>query len=349
MHSKMGHSNTEELNQDNAAAAARDFAIADDWVSSWQLWGTIGLVAATVFLIGHCRWWLALPLSLPLAGLLVRLFVLEHDCGHYSLFRKRRHNHYAGLLISVFTGVAFELWRSEHNWHHIHQGKLEHRGLDLLNSPMTLDEAKADLKRANYSSKMISFPRVLIYGIVGIIAFKRSARGYLPFNPRYRGEVRERTSFLRNLRFTNLAFALWQLTLLLAVSPTRWLAIVLPAHVIAAATGGLLFWLQHNFEHTYWAAGKDWQLPQVALQGTSWLALPQPWRWFTASIGVHHVHHLHPRIPNYRLEAARRAIPELAAIAPLRWHQLPNSFSHIFWDEAQAKMVSKDSLDGTPK
>jgi len=128
------------------------------------------------------------------------------------------------------------------------------------------------------------------------------------------------------------------------LGPARWLLVLVPAYVMGAATGGLLFWLQHNFEETYYTDEAEWTWADASVKGSTWLALPALLRWCTASIGVHHVHHLNPRVASYRLEEARRAIPEMAAVKPLTREQFRGSFTHIFWDEEQRRMLSRAQL-----
>jgi len=118
-----------------------------------------------------------------------------------------------------------------------------------------------------------------------------------------------------------------------------WAGLVLPAYFCAAGLGSLLFWVQHNFEHTYHAEESDWSFVAAGLHGASYLKLGGLWGWITASIGIHHVHHLNVLIPNYRLEEARRAVPEIATIPPLGRDDLRKCFTHVFWDADARKML----------
>lgn len=335
------------LDERELLTSTRPFTAADDRVAVRQI-----AVAASLFLLSLGAVW-ALPwpwaiLSLPaLVVSLVRLFVLQHDCGHHALFRGGLVNDAVGTVVSVLLGVPYDAWRTEHGWHHSHQGQLSARGIDRTNSPMTVAEAAAEPERARQRERLISPAGVFVLGAISLTVLRKRAAGFFPFRAGFRWPVRDRAGLRRSIAATVLAYAALQLALAAAVGPVRWLALLLPAWFTAAGIGGWLFWVQHNFERTFHSDDASWSLARVAVHGSSYLALPRPLAWVTADIGLHHVHHLNPRIPNYRLDEARRAIPVLASVAPLSLADLRASFRKVFWDADRGRMVSlSEPADG---
>lgn len=317
--------------------ASRAFAVADDRVAARQVGLTLAGVAALVTTIALVPGLWGFAVSPLLGGLLVRVFVLQHDAGHGSLFSSRRHNDRVGLALSWLTGVPFRPWLTEHNWHHANQGRLDRRGVDRVNSPMTLGEAATDPKGARLRARLISPVTVFVLGAWSLLGKRKRIGGFFPFRPGFPGPHPDIVAQRAGLVATLVPYLVGQGMLALVLGLHGWLAFAL-ASMLGAGVGAWLFWLQHNFEHTWHARDPEWDYTRVALHGSSFLALGPVGQWFTASIGLHHVHHLNPRIPNYRLEEARRAIPELAAVAPLTTTDLARSFTHVFWDEAAGKM-----------
>lgn len=320
--------------------ATLPFRAAHTGVSLWQLTSTLLLSGACLALVAlFPEWWLKLLLLLPFAGLLVRLFVLQHDCGHGSFFNQPRANLWVGHLLSFITTVPFRLWAAEHHWHHNNQGKLEHRGVDMMNSPLTLAEAAADPRGRAYREQKISPHNIFLIGAWSLLVERKFLHDFFMFRKAFRWPVANERKLRRSLLLANGGSLVMHLLLAWAIGFGNWLSFVLPASFIAAGCGSLLFWVQHNFEHTYHAPVASWQFHRVGTQGSSYLKLPAVLNWFSASIGLHHVHHLNAHIPNYRLEAARRAIPALAAQAPLTRAQLRDCFRKLFWDERSGKLV----------
>ncbi len=264
--------------------------------------------------------------------------MLQHDCGHGSLFRSKRVNDAVGLMLSWWTGVPFEPWRTEHAWHHSHQGKLEKRGIDRVNSPMTADEARRDPESARLRDRLISLPTVMVVGVWSLLGKRKRLAGFFPFRPGFPNRIPNRDAQFRGLLLTVVPYAVIQLTLVAALGLGAW-GIMIAGCLLGGACGALLFWMQHNFAPGFHAEGEEWNFVSVAVEGSSYLRFGPVLRWFTGSIGLHHVHHLNPRIPNYRLEDARRSIPELAAVDPLSMADVRKTFTHVFWDEARGEMV----------
>lgn len=320
-------------------ADSRNFARARNGIAAWQVLSTIACLAALLFLVARLPLaWTWAPLAL-LAGVLVRIFVLQHDAGHNSLFSSCSLNDRAGTLISFITGIPFDAWRTEHAWHHAHQGKLSHRGVDRMNSPMTVAEAREDSGKADLRAKKISLRSVFFLGAVSLVVLRKAASGFFQFRPGFRWAFGGHDRMRRSVWLTNAGHAAVNVAGIAALG-WRWLLVVAAAWA-AAGLGANLFWIQHNFERTWHADDEEWSFVRVALEGSSYLRLGPVLRWFTASIGLHHVHHLNPGIPNYRLEEARRAVAELRAVAPLSRTDVRRCYTHVFWDAARGRMVPR--------
>lgn len=331
-------------------AETRPFAQSHNGIAAWQVVSTLTLLVAVWALGALGAPWQSWPLlGLFAAGLLMRLFVLQHDCGHLSLFDRRALNDGIGRLLACVSGVAYHTWRSEHNWHHAHQGKLSHRGVDGMNSPMTRLEAVADPQRALATARTITPINIGVLGAISILVLRKRPDEFFQFREGFRWPIPDRDRLVKSIRWTNLGHVLLQLGVFLWLGAPAWAALYVLPLALAGVIGSWMFWVQHNFEQTYYAGEADWRFVDAGLQGASYLALPAPLAWFTGSIGLHHVHHLNPRIPNYRLEAARRAVPALAALAPLGGEGLRRSFTHVFWDEAAQHMVPLPDECRTPQ
>jgi acyl-lipid omega-6 desaturase (Delta-12 desaturase) len=249
-------------------------------------------MTASVALVSW-SWVAALALAPLTAGLLVRSFILMHDSAHGSLFASRRLNEIVGFTTGVLTLTPFDQWRRDHALHHASSGDLDRRGHGDIPT-LTVAEYRARTPRAQLTYRLVRHPLALL--LVGPV--------HLAIGQRFRG--RSKATGARQIESvwaTNAAIALM---LGLAFWLLGWMA-VLVAYVVpyyvAAMAGIWLFYVQHQFEDAYWTPHQEWDYGEAALQGSSHLVLPPVLRWFTGSIGLHHVHHVAPRIPNYRLQA----------------------------------------------
>lgn len=323
--------------------ASAAFAVSDDRIAAWQVISSLALFVAGLALSAWIEPWPAkLLMTLPMTAMVIRLFVLQHDAGHLALFSTKRCNDIVGRLLSVVPGIAYHAWRSEHNWHHAHQGKLDARGIDLFASPMTRREALADPEKARRIAKDVNALSVFILGGFSLLVARKKPDAFFMFRPAYRHAVPDRERLIKSVWQGDLAHALWNVLLIAVLGPVTWLLVYAPAVLLAGGIGAWLFFLQHHYEHTYFEHDGDWRFADAALQGASYMDLPWPLTWITATVGCHHVHHLNPRIPNYRLEAARRAIPELAAVKPLSWYDMKHGFKALFWDEDAKRLLTVD-------
>lgn len=276
-------------------------------------------------------YWPSLLLALPAAAFLTRLFMIQHDCGHGSFFKSRWANNMLGRVLGVLTLTPYDDWRQSHAKHHAGSGHLDRRGygdIDLL----TVAEYRA-----------LPFHRRLAYRL------SRHALVLLTIGPIYVFILRQRlpSDLFRADRqawtstlCTNLAIIGLLICLGIFFGLESLILVHLPITLIAAAIGIWLFYIQHQFEHTYWARDPEWAFHKSAFRGSTHYDLPAPLRWLTANIGVHHVHHLVSRIPSYRLNDVLRHYPELRDIGRLTLWESVKCFHLALWDEQRQRLVS---------
>jgi len=278
--------------------------------------------------VGHG---LSLLLAVPAAGLLVRLFMIQHDCGHGAFFRYRPANDWVGRAIGVLTLTPYDFWRRTHAAHHASSGNLDRRGMGDIDT-LTVNEylALSGLGRLRY--RMYRHPLVM-FGLGPAYLFFLQQR--LPIGL-MRGGWRPWLSTMA----TNLAILLVATAMIRAVGVGPFLLVHLPIMLIGASLGVWLFYVQHQFEATFWARDKVWNAHEAALHGSSHYDLPLVLRWFTANIGLHHVHHLCSRIPFYRLPLALRCHPDLAKVGRLTLGQSLSCVRLVLWDEAARRLIS---------
>ena len=234
---------------------------------------------------GH---WIGLLLAVPAAGFLERLFMIQHDCGHGSFFRRRRANDWVGRVIGVLTLTPYDFWRHTHALHHA----TYHRGFGDFDT-LTVREFLALSRWRQLMYRLYRNP-IVMFGVGPMYLFVLQHR--LPV-----GLMRSSWHFWLSTMATNLAIAALAATMIWLVGLGSFLLVQLPITLVAGSIGVWLFYVQHQFEDTFWAQDASWNFHEAALHGSSHYDLPNVLRWFTANIGVHHVHHLCSRIPYYRL------------------------------------------------
>ena len=294
-----------------------------------------GLVAAMLASVSYEYYWLSALLTLPAAGLLVRLFIIQHDCGHGSFFRSRAANDMLGRVISVLTITPYADWRQDHAVHHATSGNLDRRGTGDITT-LTVAEYRALPRFRRIAYRLYRNP--LIHLMIGppyqFILRQRIPLGWSsPFREVWRGVLSLNVAIVAVYGGGVLLFGFESL-----------LIVYLPIIVIASWAGGWMFFIQHQFENTYWESEADWDFHVAALVGSSYYVLPRILHWFTGNIGLHHVHHLCGKVPNYRLRECLGASPELQRMSRLTPTESLKSVGLTLWDEEQRRMVGFRSL-----
>ena len=288
---------------------------------SWLLmWAALGF-----------GYWLSLLLAVPAAGFLVRLFMIQHDCGHGAFFRRRAVNDWVGRAIGTLTLTPYDLWRRSHAIHHASSGNLERRGIGDINT-LTVREYLASSRWQRLGYRLYRNP-IVMFGLGPAYLFLVQHR--FPS-----GSMRGGLQPWLSAMGTNAAIAVAIVGMMWLVGVGPFLLVHLPITLLASSIGVWLFYVQHQFEETYWAENPRWTLHEAALHGSSHYDLPGILRWFTANIGVHHVHHLSSRIPYYRLPRVLRDHPELKALGRLTLLQSLACVRLVLWDEGRRRLIS---------
>lgn len=286
------------------------------WIAAW-----------VAFRLGHA--WATILIAIPAAGFLVRLFMIQHDCGHGSFFSGRHANDWVGRILGVLTLTPYDTWRREHAIHHAGAGNLDRRGIGDIDT-LTVGEYRARSRWGRLQYRLYRHP-VVLFGIGPAYFFLLQQR-WPAFSAGWQPWV--------STMATNGAIALVAAVLAWAIGLDAFLLVHLPIVLIAASIGVWLFYVQHQFEHTSWDESATWSPQAAALHGSSHYDLPAVLRWFTANIGVHHVHHLNSRIPFYRLRRVLQDFPELRQIGRLTLAQSFRCVRLALWDGTQRRLVS---------
>ena len=306
-----------------------------NWRGALEIVVSVGPLAAlwvTMWLSYYYGfWWLTLLLAVPAAGFLVRLFMIQHDCGHGSFFRHKLVNDWTGRVIGVLTFTPYDFWRKAHAVHHASQGNLGRRGIGDIDT-LTVNEYLALSRWGRIKYRLYRHPAVM-FGIGPAYMFILQHR--LPV-----GMMRAGWTPWLSTQATNAVVALIAGLLIWQIGVGAFLLVHLPVIVLAATMGVWLFYVQHQFEHTQWEDNTHWSKATLALHGSSYYVLPGVLRWFTANIGIHHVHHLCSRIPYYRLPRVLRDNPELSKIGRLTMWDSVKCVRLVLWDESARKLIS---------
>jgi len=278
-------------------------------------------------------YWLTLLLAVPAAGFVVRIFIIQHDCGHGAFFRSRLGNDAVGRLCSLVTFTPYASWRRQHADHHANWNNLDRRsgGVDIYSTCMTAEEYGRLSPRQRRIQRLIHHP-VIKLGLLPPFVFVVLYR--LPFDMP-KSWRRQR----RSVHLTNLALGLLFLALGAGLGWQAVLLVELPIITLAAIAGVWLFSIQHRFEASRWMRHGEWNSCDASLRGSSYLRLPCLLQWFTGNIGFHHIHHLNPHIPNYRLRECQERVSILHASPVLTLRQALTAWRYCLYDEAGRRMV----------
>ncbi|MFK7793686.1 MAG: fatty acid desaturase [Devosiaceae bacterium] len=275
-------------------------------------------------------YWLTLGIALLNGGFLLRLFAIQHDCGHSSFLKNKTASDWLGRFLGVLTLTPYDVWRRAHAIHHGASGNLDRRGLGDINT-LTVDEYNALSPARRILYRLYRHP-IVLFGIGPSYIFFLEYR--LPIG------LTDQAKYWVSAMCTN--------AVIFAVLGTMYwfggwapiLLIFVPTTLLAATTGVWLFYVQHQFEATHWSHEPDWQLHDAALQGSSHYILPAPLQWLTANIGIHHVHHLYSRIPFYRLPQVLKDNEELATSNRLTVGESIATARLHLWDENGKRLLS---------
>jgi omega-6 fatty acid desaturase (delta-12 desaturase) len=280
-------------------------------------------------------YWTTLLLAIPAAGLLVRTFIIMHDCAHGSFLPSKRANAIIGWITGVLTMTPFGQWRHDHSLHHASAGDLNRRGHGDIET-LTVREYIALPRLARLRYRLVRHPLVMfgLGPLHWILTNRIPPRGTLATN-------RQRISvWSANMAIALLFTAVWLWL--------GWRAVVLvyaPSMYLAAAVGIGLFYVQHQFEGTYWKQHEEWDYAAAAIRGSSYLALPAVLNWFTGSIGLHHVHHLGPRVPNYALKRCHEENAVFREATVLTLARSVRTLRLALWHEGRAQLVAFGDAD----
>ncbi len=299
---------------------------------------SLGQIASTIipyfallcvmYLTLDVSYWITLGLVIPAAGFLIRSFIIVHDCGHGSFFKSRKANRILGFFAALLTFLPSYHWSHEHAKHHAHAGDLDRRGAGDVWT-LTVQEylALPRWKRVWYRTYRNPF---FLFGVAPLYVFFVNYRYWRPGDNK-----RVRWSTMR----TNLALAGIVTAASLTIGIKAYLMIQVPIMFVAATAGVWLFYVQHQFENTYWERHEEWSYVRHALEGSSFYKLPRILQWFTGNIGFHHVHHLSPRIPNYNLQKCHESHPMFQAVKHVTLWSSLKTLGYRLWDEEHKKLV----------
>ena len=306
--------------------------------SIWQLINTfVPFIALWTLMIVMLQrgapYWAILPPLVITSGLMVRIYIFFHDCTHSSFFASRIANKVVGAFCGILTFTPFDMWRTAHTTHHVTAEDLDHRGTGDIWT-LTIDEYRAAPKRTRIAYRIFRNP-IFLFCVAAPVLFLFIQR----FANKTATKQAKDSVTICNLGLLAM-FVLAHFTIGLKI----FLMIQIPAIGIAAAFGVWLFYVQHQYEEVYWDRHEQWDPIRAALEGSSYYKLPKVLQWFSGNIGLHHIHHLRPRIPNYNLQQCYDEVPELRTVEPLTLYRSLNSLFLALWDEQQRKMVTFRAL-----
>lgn len=306
------------------------------WRSIWQLVNTLvpyALLWYVAFLALEYSFWLALPVIVLLAAFMVRTFIIFHDCGHGSFFRSKKANDFWGRVTGLLTFTPYRRWRASHARHHGTSANLDKRGEGDV-WMMTLQEYLEAPRGERLKYRLYRHPLVMF--LLGPLLITLVSNRI----PDRKDKRADRLSIIG----TNVALATACTGMVLLMGWQSFLVILLLSLFLAHVAGVWLFYVQHQFEGVYWERNSNWDFVTASLKGGSFYKLPAILRWFSGSIGYHHIHHLNSRIPNYSLAKCHRDIPTLQEIDPIGLRASLKSLKFRLWDEEAGSMIGFGEL-----
>ena len=269
------------------------------------------------------HYWVTIALSFLAAGFMVRIFIIQHDCGHGSFFSSRKANHLVGSIFGVLTLTPYTYWKKSHSRHHATSSDLDYRGEGDIWT-LTVDEYRQRSLWGRIGYRLYRSPFVMF--VVGG-PFVTLIRNRFPW--------REKSVMLTNLALVVLGVVAWFI-----IGWKSLLMIQLPILIIAANIGVWLFYVQHQFADTYWAEHDKWEFILSGTEGASYYKLPRIFQWFSGNIGFHHLHHLRSRIPFYHLPKAHKTLPHMESIPVMTLLASLKTMNKVLWDPVSNRLVS---------
>jgi len=313
-----------------------EFEVPDASKAIWQLVNSVGGLLAlwvVMYFTVQVSWLATLLLALLGGGLMVRIFIIFHDCGHGSFFKSRKANHFWGFVTGIFTFTPFHHWRWEHSVHHAGSGHLDRRGMGDVWT-MTVDEYLAAPKTERLKYRLLRHPLILF--TVG---------------PFYKFVIRERFTTQganardkKSVHLMNLAVVAFCGVGIAIFGFWPWFIIQMTIMGVGCPAGIWLFYVQHQYEDTYWEEAATWDYTAAALEGSSFYKLPKVLQWFSGNIGFHHIHHLSSRIPNYNLERCHNSHSMFNDIKPMTMLSSLKCLTYRLWDKDAKRLIGFGQL-----
>lgn len=309
--------------------------------SVWQIINSFGPYFILLYLMYRSldvSYWITLALALLAAGFQVRTFIIFHDCGHGSFFKSQRANDILGIVSGLFTFTPYYEWRHNHALHHATGSDLDRRGIGDV-WMLTVKEYNERTPWQRFVYRFYRNPFVM-FGIGPLFMFFISHR----FTSVSSG-LREK----KNVYWTNITLAVLVSATGFTIGFTRLILIFLPTVWIAGMFGVWLFYVQHQYEGVYWARHEHWNFYDSALKGSSFYKLPKVLQWFSGNIGLHHIHHLSPRIPNYTLSKCQNEVPLFSTVRPITLLLSLHSLALRLWDEERHELVGFSDMQNVSR
>ena len=286
-------------------------------------------LSVLMYLAVDVSYLLVLAVAVPASGFLLRTYIVFHDCAHGSFLPAKRANIWLGVVLGLLVYSPFHSWRHSHAVHHATAGDLDRRGVgDLLT--LTVAEYEASRWPSRLAYRLFRNPLVM-FGLGPIYA--------MVLQPRLVSRT-ARPRIRRSVIGTNVALAVLVAALWWLVGWREYLLVQWPTALLAGSAGVWLFYVQHQFEDTYWQSSEHWSYADAALRGSSHLRLPKVLQFFTGNIGLHHVHHLSTRIPNYNLGRAHAENPIFHHVPTLSLWDGLRAVRLKLWDEDRGRLVT---------
>lgn len=275
---------------------------------------------------------ITLALAVVNAFFLVRIFIIQHDCGHQSFFKSRFWNNIVGFCCSFCSSIPYRYWAINHNFHHVHNGQLEHIDIgDITTATVKEYREFSAIKRFGYRLYRLPPVMFVLGPLYYIVVVNR-----LPF-ARVKGWKKTTLDLIPN----NLGHAVFYIVLAWLLGWKNFLLIQLPVTILFGTIAVWFFYVQHQHERTYKQWSKNWDYLLSAIRGSTFYKLPRMFNWLTGNIGYHHIHHLSSRIPNYNLQRCANENPKFQKyITTIGFVESLKCMFHKLWDEEQERMIT---------